>query len=185
MSATLNCSAWNLPISPPNASRSLIYRSDSSTQPCASPTDSAAIATRPSSSVRRNCAYPRPRSPSRFAAGTRHPEKESSRVSEAHQPTFEYFAETVNPGVPDGTRIVEISGLPSSRVPVTAATATNPVIDVPELVMNDFVPSITQCPPPASSPHGGLPPPVPPGPSPFTRRARVRIAPATSEPPPG
>ena len=86
-------------------------------------------------------------------------------MSEAHQPTFEYFAETVNPGVPDGTRIVEISGLPSSRVPVTAATATTPVIDVPELVMNTLLPSITQSPP--------------------SSRARVRIAPATSEPPPG
>ena len=39
------------------------------------------------------------------------------------------------------------------------------MIEVPELVMNDFVPSMTQL--PSSS------------------RALVRIAPATSEPPPG
>ena len=58
---------------------------------------------------------------------------------------MEYFGATVNPGVPDGTRIVEISGLPSGRVPVTAATPTTAVIEVPELVMNDFDPSITHC----------------------------------------
>ena len=50
-------------------------------------------------------------------------------------------------------------------MPVTAATPTTPVIDVPELVMNTFVPSITHSPP--------------------SRRALVRMAPATSEPPPG
>jgi hypothetical protein len=71
----------------------------------------------------------------------------------------------VKPGVPDGTRMVEISGLPFSRVPVTAATPTTAVIDVPELVMNDFDPSITH--------------------SPSSSRARVCMAPATSVPPPG
>ncbi len=65
---------------------------------------------RPSSRVWRNCAYPLPRSPSRLAAGTRQSVNDSSRVSEADQPTLEYFLETVNPGVPDGTRIVVISG---------------------------------------------------------------------------
>ena len=65
-------------------------------------------------------------------------------MSEQHQPTFEYFGATVKPGVPEGTRMVEISGLPSALVPVTAATPTTAVIDVPELVMNDFDPSITQ-----------------------------------------
>ena len=63
-------------------------------QPCASPTPSAAIAMRPSSRIRRNCAYPRPCSPSRFAAGTRQSVKDSPRVSEAFQPTFEYFGAT-------------------------------------------------------------------------------------------
>ena len=37
------------------------------------PTASAAMATRPSSSVARKLAKPRPRSPSRLASGTRHP----------------------------------------------------------------------------------------------------------------
>jgi len=86
-------------------------------------------------------------------------------VSDDDQPTLEYLGATVKPGVPEGTRMVEISGLPPSRVPVTAATATTPVIEVPELVMNALVPSITQW--PSSS------------------RARVRMAPGTSVPPPG
>ena len=53
---------------------------------------------------------------------------------------------------------------PSSRVPVTAVTVTNPVIEVPELVMNALLPLITH-----SSPSS---------------TAVVRVAPA-SEPPPG
>ena len=50
-------------------------------------------------------------------------------------------------------------------MPVTAATPTTAVMEVPELVMNDFDPSITHSPP--------------------SSRAVVRIAPATSVPPPG
>ena len=54
--------------------------------------------------------------PSRLAAGTRQSAKDSSRVSDAHQPTFEYFGATVNPAVPAGTTIAEISGRrPSGR----------------------------------------------------------------------
>ena len=41
--------------------------------------------------------------------------KDSSRVSEAFQPTFEYGGATVKPGVPEGTMIAEIS-LPPSGV---------------------------------------------------------------------
>ena len=70
--------------------------------------------------------------------------KLSSWVSEAFQPTLAYSGATSKPGVPDGTMIAEISGRPSARVPVTAVTVTSPVIAVPELVMNDFDPLITQ-----------------------------------------
>ena len=49
----------------------------------------------------------------------------------------------MNPGVPDGTMIEEISFLPSSVVPVTAVTVTRPVMSVPELVMNALVPLMT------------------------------------------
>jgi alkylation response protein AidB-like acyl-CoA dehydrogenase len=52
--------------------------------------------------------------------------KDSSRVSAAFQPTWEYRWPTVTPGVPDGTRIAEISLRPSGRVPVTAVTGTRP-----------------------------------------------------------
>src|SRR5215469_12411277 len=51
MSAILSCSAWNLPMGPPKAFLSRTYATDSSTHPCASPVDSAATATRPSSKV--------------------------------------------------------------------------------------------------------------------------------------
>ena len=70
----------------------------------------------------------------------------------------------MKPAVPDGTMIEEISLPPSGLVPVTAVTVTRPVMSVPELVMNDFVPVMTH-----SSP---------------SRTAVVRVAPA-SEPPPG
>ena len=85
-------------------------------------------------------------------------------MSEQHQPTLEYSGPTVKPGVPDGTMIAEISGLPPVR-PVMASAVTTDVIDVPELVMNAFEPSITH-----SSPSS---------------RAVVRIPPGMSEPPPG
>jgi len=60
--------------------------------------------------------------------------------------------------------IAEISGLPSLR-PVMASTVTTEVIEVPELVMNAFEPSMTH-----SSP---------------STRAVVRIPPRMSDPPPG
>ena len=63
-------------------------------------------------------------------------------MSDAFQPTFEYFFDTVKPGVPDGTRIDEISLRPRPR-PVTAVTVTSPVMSVPALVMNALVPLIT------------------------------------------
>ncbi len=64
----------------------------------------------------------------------------------------------MNPGVPFGTMIVEISLRPSF-CPVTAVTVTNRVIGVPEFVMNCLEPSITH-----SSPSS---------------RAVVRVAPAS------
>ena len=72
-------------------------------------------------------------------------------MSEAFQPTLEYFFDTVKPGVPLGTMIAEISLRPSSRVPVTAVTVTRPVMSVPELVMNALVPLMTHSPVASSS----------------------------------
>src|SRR5450755_1253835 len=100
--------------------------------------------------------------PSRLPSGTRHEEKDNSLVSDAHQPTFEYSRLTVKPGVPAGTMIAEISVL-SVGGPEIARTVTTEVIDVPELVMKDFEPSITHSPP--------------------SRRAVVRIPPGMSDPP--
>jgi hypothetical protein len=113
----------------------------------------------------RNWAYPRPRSPTRLDTGTRTSSKNSSRVSDADQPTLEYFLDTRRPGVPAGMMIAEISRRPAtSRPPVIAVTVISDVISVPELVMNALDPLITH-----SSPSS---------------RAVVRVAPA-SEPPPG
>jgi len=56
MSATVNWIAWCWPMGRPNASRWPAYLTHSSTQPCASPVASAAIATRPSVRIRRNWA---------------------------------------------------------------------------------------------------------------------------------
>ena len=88
MSTILNWRAWNAPMGRPNAWRSFAYFTLSSRHPWASPTDSAAMAMRPSSRVRRNWANPLPCSPRRFASGTRQSLKDSSRVSLACQPIF-------------------------------------------------------------------------------------------------
>ena len=100
------------------------------------------MAMRPSSRISRNWANPRPRVPSRWSAGTRHSTNVSPWVSDACQPILRYGGWTSNPGVPAGTTIVEIS-----PGPVSAVTVTIDVIGVPELVMNDFSPSITHSPP--------------------------------------
>ncbi len=85
-------------------------------------------------------------------------------MSDAFQPTLLYTGSTVNPVVPLGTMIDEISFLPFAPVPVTAVTVTSEVMSVPELVMNCLLPLITQ--------------------SPLSSRAVVRVPPA-SEPAPG
>ena len=87
------------------------------------------------------------------------------------QPSLSYAGSTVNPGVPAGTTIAEISGRSSPVVelvetPVRAVTVTNEVMEDPELVMNCLLPSMTH------SPEAG------------STTALVRVAPA-SEPAPG
>ena len=138
------------------------------------PTDNAAIATRPSSRMWRNCAKPRPRSPSRFDSGTRQSSNVRPCVSEACQPILRYGGWTSNPAEPDGTMIAEIS-----PGPVRAVTVTSAVIAVPELVMNAFSPLITHVPStssalvrvaPASDPASGSVRPNAPSASPAHRR---------------
>src|SRR5580692_10568708 len=148
----------------PNASRCLAYVTDSSTHPCANPTASALIAIRPSSSVERNCAYPRPRSPRTFSAGTLQFANDNSRVSLACQPTLSYFLDAVKPSCGTGTMIEVSSGRPSARSPVRHRTVTRLVIFVPALVMKALLPLMTQSSPsrtavvlelPASDPPPG------------------------------
>jgi hypothetical protein len=86
--------------------------------------------------------------------------KNSSLVSDAHQPTLDRWPPTVRPGLPAGTRNAEIS-----LSPVFAATVISDVMSVPALVMKALEPLITHSPP--------------------SCRAVVRIPPGTSVPPPG
>ena len=74
-------------------------------------------------------------------------------MSEACHPILRYGGCTSNPAVPAGTTIVEIS-----PGPVRAVMVTIDVIGVPELVMNDFSPSITHSPPPSSVARVRVPP---------------------------
>ena len=67
----------------------------------------------------------------------------------------------MNPGVPAGTMIALICGVPSSFCPVRAVTVTTEVMSVPLLVMKALAPLMTHSPP--------------------SSRALVRVAPA-SEP---
>ena len=109
-------------------------------------------------------------------------------MSEAFQPTLEYFFDTVNPAVPAGTMIEEISLRPSAVSPVTAVTVTNVVMSVPELVMNDLVPLMTHSSPssravvsvpPASEPAPGSVSPNAPSASPEHSDRAVRYRPVT------
>ena len=88
-----------------------------------------------------NWRKPLPRSPSRFPSGTLAPWNESSRVSDACQPSLCIGAEISYPGVPFGTMMFEIS--PS---PVTAVIVTQALMSVPAFVMKIFEPSITHSP---------------------------------------
>ena len=76
------------PIGTENVVRSFAYCSDMSRQAWMQPTARAAMATRPSSSVARNCPNPLPRSPSRLASGTRQFTNDSGCVSDACQPSL-------------------------------------------------------------------------------------------------
>ncbi len=53
----------------------------------------AATEIRPPSRISRNCRKPMPRGPRRFSWGTAQSEKESSRVSDAFQPSFSMGSE--------------------------------------------------------------------------------------------
>src|SRR5581483_4845417 len=96
----------------------------------------AATEMRPPARISKNWRSPAPRGPSRFSAGTRAPANESSRVSEARQPSFCIGGEIAYPGVPFGTTMFEIS--PS---PVTAVIVTSALMSVPAFVMKIFEPS--------------------------------------------
>ena len=93
----------------------------------------------------RNCLNPSPRGPSRFASGTRASSNDSGRVSEAFQPILRYASPISYPGVPFGTMMFETSLRPFEP-PVTAVIVTQPVMSVPELVMNCFAPLTTHSP---------------------------------------
>ncbi len=78
-------------------------------------------------------------SPSRLAAGTRQPSKESSAVSEAHQPILSSFLLTVKPGVP---RSITSSEMPPWPGPPVRTAVTTKSARQPE-VMNILLPVTT------------------------------------------
>ena len=89
----------------------------------------------------------------------------------------------MNPEVPEGIMIAEISGRPSASVPVRAVTVTTEVMSVPEFVMKAFDPSTTHPPfsstalvrvAPASLPASGSVSPKPASARPATRSGRKR-----------
>ena len=99
MSASWKAMPWKLAIAWPNCFRVAAYFTASSYAPSAMPNDSAAIPTRPESSVRMKFENPFPSSPSRFSAGTSTSSKISSRVSEARHPSLSSFFPERNPGI--------------------------------------------------------------------------------------
>src|SRR5436305_931233 len=88
MSASWKRIGWNETIGRPNCRRSFAYAAARSYAPCARPSPIAATEIRPPSRISMNCANPRPRSPRRFPSGTAHCANESSRVSDARQPSL-------------------------------------------------------------------------------------------------
>ena len=84
-----------------------------------------------------------------FAAGTRAPEKISSPVADACNPSFSSSRPTLNPGVSAGTMKALISASPFSVSPVFAVMMYVPAW--PALVMKRLPPSMTHEPPSAPS----------------------------------
>ena len=84
-------------------------------------------------------AKPDPSGPTRFAAGTRQSEKDSSAVSEQCQPIFSSRRTTVKPGVP---RSITSSETPSYPGPPVRTAAVTKSARAPE-VMYALVPSTT------------------------------------------
>jgi hypothetical protein len=125
----------------PKACRCRAYKSDFVDAALRQPVASAGDRDPALVEDRQELGEPRPRSPSRFARRTRTSSKDSSCVSEAHQPTFEYPVGRSTPAS-DGTRIVESSSA-AVLVTVTAATVMRAVMSVPELVMNALLPLMT------------------------------------------
>ena len=87
-SAIGNCTPWNRAIAPPNACRSVAYRTARSTAARAMPQAWAAIVMRPPSSVARAILSPSSTTPTRSSPGTSRPSSTSSAVEEVCRPSF-------------------------------------------------------------------------------------------------
>ncbi len=137
MSASMNCSAWFSMTGRPNCSRSRVNATEASRAAWARPTEQAAMPSRPPSSAARATLKPMPSSPTRFAAGTRHPSNRSSRMGEACQPILSSTLPNSNPSQPFSTTNAEIPAGVSS--PVRAMTRYASAS--PAWLMNRFEPS--------------------------------------------
>ncbi len=95
-------------------------------------------------------------------------------MSEACQPTFEYFLEVRKPSCGTGTMMLVSSGRPSARSPVRQSTVTRRVMSVPEFVMKALLPLMTHSAPSSSARVRGLPASEPPPGSVSPKAARDR-----------
>ena len=140
----MNCTAWLVPIGRPKAS---LVGSSARTRPrpCASPGGQrAAIAIRPSSRIDRTARSPGHAPDEVARAGTRTSTKDTSRVSEASQPTFLSARTRSAPGVPAGTGMLEVS-LRVRRVCAGPASHGDQACDksVTRVLMKALVPLMT------------------------------------------
>src|SRR3989304_5046458 len=121
--------------------RSLEYFMEASRAARAMPTACAAMPILPPSNVCRAILNPPPNAPNRFSFGIRQSSKMSSAVDDALMPNFSSNLPTLKPGVPFSTINVEMPLCPCVLSVIAVITA---ISAWDALVMNNFVPLITQ-----------------------------------------
>jgi hypothetical protein len=125
MLASLKPTACCLANGLPKAMRSDAYLRAQSNAPCAIPSASAPIETRPPSSVFMNVLKPSPSGPSRWLRGMRASSKTRLAQSEPRIPSFFSPGSSENPAVSRGTTKALMPRAPWSRS-VTAVTMNVP-----------------------------------------------------------
>ncbi|CQA10046.1 Uncharacterised protein [Mycobacteroides abscessus] len=131
ISASRNCSAWNLISSSPNALRVRRYSITFSSAERAPPSEHDAMLSRPPLRPRIAMVNPMPSSPMRLATGTRASSKTTCAVGCACQPILRSGGPKDSPGVPLGTTMVDMPRGPGP--PVRAITTYRSAVPAPEM----------------------------------------------------